>query len=555
MAIAIPRRLRCRISKNRSESGLGALAFLMPIACIVIAISFARSQPIVSIRTRNCIASAAMTVSVTDPADESEFTMKPKLLYVSLVVLAAVAIVAVMLLFENIANRKDEAKQIVFRLVDLNEETMDPAEWGKNFPRQYDSYKRTSERTGTKYGGGGSDSLASEKLALDPRLKTIFAGYAFSVDYRLRRGHAYMLTDQRETKRVQLPFRQTGACLQCHASNTVAYRRIGLENGAAGTLQDSLTSEKGYAQLFGGFVKMGALPYDHATKLVKFPMACADCHDPKSMQLRVTRPGFLNGIRALAASSAPVPFIQTIEKWRAGDRSTPYDPNMDATRQEMRSMVCAQCHVEYYCGPKTPLFYPWNDGLKVEQIESYYDRYRFPDGHRFFDWKHADSGAEMLKAQHPEFEMWSQGMHARSGVACADCHMPYRREGAVKISDHWVRSPMLNVANSCQVCHHFSEEEIKARVDDIQDRNHSLLVRAEDSTVDLINALTAAQKAGLSDDALKAARELQRKAQWRVDFINAENSMGFHAPQEAARILGEAIDFARQGQIDLTRRK
>lgn len=144
-------------------------------------------------------------------------------------------------------------------------------------------------------------------------------------------------------------------------------------------------------------------------------------------------------------------------------------------------------------------------------------------------------------------------MHARSGVSCADCHMPYRREGAIKISDHWVRSPLLNIANSCQVCHHFPEEEIKARVVIIQGRNHELLGRAEDATVDLIKALTAAKDAGVPDEKLAPARELQRKAQWRVDFINAENSMGFHAPQEAARLLAEAIDYARQGQVLVVR--
>jgi nitrite reductase (cytochrome c-552) len=218
-------------------------------------------------------------------------------------------------------------------------------------------------------------------------------------------------------------------------------------------------------------------------------------------------------------------------------------------------MVCGQCHVEYYCGSKTTLFYPWNNGLKVEQIENYYDGYQFADGHRFFDWKHADSGAEVLKAQHPEFEMWSQGIHARSGVACTDCHMPYRREGAIKISDHWMRSPLLDIANACQVCHRFSEQELKARVETIQDRNHDLLIRAEDATVDLIRVLAAMQISGAAEDVLKPARELQRKAQWRVDFINAENSMGFHAPQEAARILGEAIDFARRGQISLEKLK
>ncbi|MEI6084723.1 MAG: ammonia-forming cytochrome c nitrite reductase subunit c552 [Verrucomicrobiota bacterium] len=474
-----------------------------------------------------------------------------KLYYLLVICVIAGATIGVMLLYENIARRKEEAKQVVFKLVNLDEKTVDPAEWGKNFPRQFDGYQRTSEKTGTTYGGGGSETLSPSKLEEDPRLKTIFAGYAFSIDYRQRRGHAYMLDDQRTTKRVtERP--QTGACLHCHAANTVAYRKAGLENGAPGTIDDPLVSATGYAQLQKGFEKVNTLAYSNATQLVDHPVACIDCHDPNSMQLRVTRPGFLNGIRALAESSEPVPHLPTMEKWRKSDRQTAYDPNVLATRQEMRSFVCGQCHVEYYCGPKTNLFFPWNNGLKVEQIEKYYDDYKFADGHRFFDFKHKDSGAEVLKAQHPEFELWSQGVHARSGVACADCHMPYKREGAIKISDHWVRSPLLNVANACQVCHHFPEDEIKARVKIIQDRNHDLLLRAEDATVALINAIA---KSGLTDAQLESARALQRKAQWRVDFINAENSMGFHAPQEAARILGEAIDYARQGELAVMKTK
>jgi nitrite reductase (cytochrome c-552) len=477
--------------------------------------------------------------------------MSKKAISISIILLVAAATAAVLWVQEQISRRKEESMQSVFRIVNLTEQTVDPAEWGKNFPRQYDGYRRTAERTGTKYGGGGSETLAVDKLEQDPRLKTIFAGYAFSVDYRARRGHAFMLTDQRETKRVQLPFRQTGSCLQCHASNVVAYRKVGLENGAPGTLQDPPTSVNGYAQLQKGFEKLGAMPYGEATKLVDMPVACIDCHDPKSMQLRVTRPGFLSGMQALAASSEPVPHLPSVVKWRTGSRAEPYDPNGLASRQEMRSLLCAQCHVEYYCGPKTTLFYPWNNGLKAEEMEAYYNGYKFGDGSRFFDWKHADSGAEVLKAQHPEFEMWSQGIHARSGVACADCHMPYIREGAIKISDHSVRSPLLNVPNACQVCHRFSEEEIKARVSIIQDRNHNLLIRAEDAVVDLINAVKAAKAAGVNDDQLKASRELQRSAQWRVDFVSSENSMGFHAPQEAARVLGEAIDLAHKGQIEL----
>jgi nitrite reductase (cytochrome c-552) len=477
--------------------------------------------------------------------------MNKKSLSISIILLVAAATAAVLWVREQISIRKEESLQTVFRVVNLTEQTVDPAEWGKNFPRQYDGYKRTAERTGTRYGGGGSETIAADKLAQDPRLKTIFAGYAFGVDYRARRGHAYMLSDQRETKRIQLPFRQTGACLQCHASNVVAYRKVGLENGAPGSMEDPPVSVNGYAQLMKGFEKIGAMPYAEATKLVNMPVACIDCHDPKSMQLRVTRPGFLTGMQALAASAAPVPHLPSIGKWRAGNRAGPYDPNLLASRQEMRSLLCAQCHVEYYCGPKTTLFYPWNNGLKVEEMEAYYNSFKFSDGNRFFDWKHADSGAELLKAQHPEFEMWSQGIHARSGVACADCHMPYMREGAIKISDHSVRSPLLNVANTCQVCHRLPEEEINARVSIIQDRNHNLLLSAEDAAVDLVKAIAAAKAVGQGDDLLKGSRELQRSAQWRVDFVSSENSMGFHAPQEAARILGEAIDLARKGQIEL----
>jgi nitrite reductase (cytochrome c-552) len=185
----------------------------------------------------------------------------------------------------------------------------------------------------------------------------------------------------------------------------------------------------------------------------------------------------------------------------------------------------------------------------VEEIESYYDQYKFKDGHRFYDFKHEITGAEVLKAQHPEFEMWSQGVHSKSGVSCADCHMPYTRQGATKVTDHYVRSPLLNVSRACLQCHHFSEKEMLDRVETIQDRNKKLLDRSEDALVALINKIAQAKKQGASEAELLPIYELQRKAQWRSDFVNAENSMGFHAPQEAARILAEAIDYARQGEV------
>ena len=384
-----------------------------------------------------------------------------RFLYIVIVILVAGATIAALLLLQNIFTRKREAEQVAFKLVDIDETTIDPAQWGKNFPRQYDAYRRTVDMERTRYGGSEADKVQAShtysKIEADPRLKTMWAGYAFAIDFREERGHAYMLSDQRETERVrQKP--QPGACLQCHASVTQAYRQVGIQNGAPGDLKASLTSADGFAQLMAGFEKVCAMPYADATALVAHPVGCLDCHDPSNMQLRVTRPGFLNGIGVFAASDDPAPHLPSVERWRTGDRAKTYDPNALATRQEMRSFVCGQCHVEYYFkGDGKLLTYPWHNGLKVQQIEEYYDDAGFND------WTHALTGAGVLKAQHPEFETWSQGIHARSGVACADCHMPYMRQGAIKISDHHVRSPLLNINNACQTCHRYSEEELLAR--------------------------------------------------------------------------------------------
>jgi nitrite reductase (cytochrome c-552) len=431
---------------------------------------------------------------------------------------AALAAVAGLALLMNIMEHKQEAKKPFFRVVELTDDTEDPAVWGKNFPLQYDSYKRTVDQVRTKY--GGSDALprtptqadprslvTQSKIEEDPRLKKMWAGYAFAIDFREERGHAYMLDDQTFTGRQQKP--QPGTCLNCHASMYLAYKKAG------------------DGDIVKGFEKINPLPYAEARQLVSHPVACIDCHDPATMQLRITRPAFMEGIRALKASQGV----------------TNYNVNTDATRQEMRSYVCAQCHDEYYFkGVEKRLVFPWARGNKVDNILAYYDEV----GHK--DWVHADTGAPLLKAQHPEFEMWSQGIHARSGVACADCHMPYERVGAHKISDHHVRSPLLNINKACQTCHRWPEDELKARVETIQTRTYELRNLAMDALMDLIDDIKSAKAAGRTDAELAAARDFQRKAQFFLDFVEAENSTGFHAPQEAARILGQSIDSSRKGQ-------
>jgi len=435
---------------------------------------------------------------------------------------AGLATILGLSLLLNIFQRKQEARNPFFRVVELTDDTIDPAIWGKNFPLQYDGYLKTTDQVRTRYGGSEAEPrtptqvdprsiVAQSRLEEDPRLKVMWAGYAFSKDFREERGHAYMLEDQMFTERQQVT-KQPGTCINCHASAYVAYKQLG------------------GGDIMKGFDALNRMSYFEARKYVTHPVSCLDCHDSQTMQLRVTRPAFIEGIRALKASQG----IQN------------YDVNKQATRQEMRAYVCGQCHDEYhFSGPEKRLVYPWAKGLQVENILAFYDEQKFKD------WEHADTGAPVLKAQHPEFEMWNQGIHARSGVACADCHMPYKREGALKISDHHVRSPLLNINRACQTCHKWSEEELKARVETIQGRTQNLRNIAMDALIDLINDIKAAKAAGINDARLTTAQDFQRRAQFYLDFIESENSTGFHAPQEATRILGESINFSRKGQVAL----
>ena len=199
------------------------------------------------------------------------------------------------------------------------------------------------------------------------------------------------------------------------------------------------------------------------------------------------------------------------------------------------------------------LTFPWKHGLKVEDLEQVWEETTFPDGEPFYDYLHGETGAKTYKAQHPEFEMWSQGVHARSGVSCADCHMPYQRVGAAKASNHQVRTPLENLNAACQNCHHVSEDQLRERVETIQARNQALLERAAGAMTEMLDAILEAQADGADPESLREVLDLQRKAMWRLDYISSENSRGFHASQEAARILAESIDYSRQAQAKALR--
>ena len=447
-----------------------------------------------------------------------EFFKKNKLIIITGSI-AALATIGVAALLVNVIGKQQEGKQTVFRVVNLEDTQDDPAVWAKNFPIHYEMYNSTVDQVRTRYGGSEAvphsptnadprSVLTQNKLQEDPYLKTMWLGYPFSVDFREERGHIWANMDQEFTGR-QTNFKQPGTCLNCHSSSYAAMMKLG--NG----------------DLDKGFHAFNKLPWAEARKLVNHPVSCVDCHNPADMELRITRPALMNGLKALKAT-------QGVKD---------YDVNKMATRQEMRSYVCAQCHVEYYFkGPEKTLVFLWENGIKAEEILAYFDKVNHKD------WIHKITEAPTLKVQHPEYELYSQSTHAKAGVTCTDCHMPYKKVGAQKVHDHHVRSPLLNIDNSCRTCHNVPASELKARVETIQDKHWEIRGIAMKALVELIKDIETQMQAKAPEVKLTAARKHQRNAQFYIDFVEAENSTGFHAPQESLRIFSHALDEVRKGQ-------
>lgn len=434
--------------------------------------------------------------------------------------LGALVTVGVAALLINIFQHRVESQNPYFRVVNIDEKTFDPAVWGQNFPLQYDGWRKTAEMepadqvTRTPTADDPRTVKTHSKLEADPRLVTMWTGYAFAIEYNEPRGHMYMLEDQTLVKRVT-QFNQPGACLNCHSSIPEVLNNIGGDPAQA-------------------WATMNKSPYSEVVgKANNHPVGCIDCHDPKTMALRVTRPAFINGMKAL----------------KNGQGVKDYDVNRDASAAEMRTFVCAQCHVEYYfAGDGKTLTFPWDNGLKID------DEFKYYNDHGFSDFTNTITGGPVVKAQHPDFETFSQGVHASAGVTCADCHMAYKREGGQKITDHQVRSPMINdetINRSCLNCHRASEEEMRGRVKTIHDRYEEAKNKSFDAFMDLVHDIQAARTNGTPANQVTAAQLYARKASFWIDYVVSENSRGFHAPAYTIRILNDATDASRKGQMSL----
>ena len=411
-----------------------------------------------------------------------------------LVIILAAALVGVL---TYIRNQPAEVRTVE-PLVEVVPMEPDSSLWGVNFPNQYDTLMKTkTNSTDTTYAGSSQFSW----LERDPRQVILFAGYAFSKDYNDDRGHANALDDVRATKRLNLndedPKHTPATCYSCKSSdNPGLWAKLGMQ-------------------------AFDAMTFNEMTPNINNAIGCSNCHEAETMRLIVTNPALKEALE------------------RQGKDWTTF------TRQEMRTVVCANCHVEYYFkGDGKYLTFPWDNGTKVEEIISYYEDLGFKD------WVYPETETPMLKAQHPEYEFFTAGStHYNAGVACADCHMPYVRDGASKYSSHDVHSPLLNPEQACGQCH-TDTDYVVDRVNIIQKQVADTKINTEDAIVDAINAIKAAVAAGNANpELLDQARKLHREAQFMWDIVSAENSTGFHNPEYALEILAKSANLARQAQM------
>ena len=375
-------------------------------------------------------------------------------------------------------------------------------EFRKYYPRQFDSWKQTKN----------SDEI-EDMLKKYPELVVLWAGYGFAKDYNAPRGHFYAIEDNRNTLRTGGPVDgKTGpmptACWTCKSPDV-----------------PRMMAKDGDMEYYTGkWAKYGS-------DIIN-PIGCVDCHNPETMELQVNRNYLDVGLKA------------------AGETSL-----ADATQQDMRSMVCAQCHVEYYFA-KTPLAngkkaavvtLPWGEGTSVEDMERYYDNMNFKD------WTHKVSKAPMLKTQHPGWEMWKTGAHGKNNVSCADCHMPYVQEGGIKYTDHNIGNPLENMDKSCMNCHRTSEKSLLANINKKRERKDELHHKAMTAIASAHLEAGKAWEVGATKEEMAPVLKDIRHAQWRWDYTVASHAAFFHAPEETLRILGSALAKAGEARLKLAK--
>ncbi len=403
------------------------------------------------------------------------------------------------------------------RPVKIADGDVDPANWGKAYPIHYDLWKKTEEPTEagkSKYKRGfDADRIVYDKLSEFPFMALLFNGWGFGIEYNEPRGHAYMVIDQLDIDAGRV--KAGGVCLTCKTPYAVKLEKeMGID-------YYKMPFKEVHARIPEQFQKLGVV--------------CIDCHNNRDMSLNISR-GF-----TLSAAL----------------KDMGVDPQK-LTRQEMRSAVCAQCHVTYNITKdqemkSVGIYFPWQgSAMGSISIENIVKKLRSDTS--VLEWKQNVTGFKLPFIRHPEYELFTyNSVHWKAGAACADCHMPYTRVGAYKVSDHRVTSPLKADLRACVQCHSESAEWLRSQVESIQDRTVSLMIRSGYATATvakLFEKVHAAQAGGKTIDSslYDKAKDYYLEAFFRLNFIGAENSVGFHNPAEALRVLGDSLAFAGKAE-------
>src|SRR5512134_871396 len=408
-------------------------------------------------------------------------------------------------------------KAEMVRPVKIADNDFEPANWGKAYPVNYELWKKTGEPTPpgkSKYKRGfDADRITYDKLSEFPYMALLFSGWGFGVEYNEPRGHAFMVIDQLEIDQSRV--KAGGVCLTCKTPYAPKLEREMGKDYYGKPYQDV----------------HAVIPEQHR----KLGVACIDCHDNKDMALKISR------------------------EFTFGKAMT--DMGVDPkklTRQEMRSVVCAQCHVTYTI-PKDKdmksvgVFFPWQ-GSTMGNIPVEHIIKKIRSDPSYGEWKQAVTGYKMAFIRHPEFELFStNSVHWKAGASCADCHMPYTKVGAYKVSDHRVTSPLKSDLKACMQCHSETADWLRDQVTTIQDRTASLMLRSGYATATaakLFEMANDAEAAGkkIDKDLYAKAKDYYEEAFYRTSYVGAENSVGFHNPTEATRILADATAFAGKAE-------
>ena len=403
------------------------------------------------------------------------------------------------------------------RPVKIADGDIDPANWGKAYPIHYDLWKKTEEPTEagkSKYKRGfDADKIIYDKLSEFPFMSLLFNGWGFGIEYNEPRGHAYMVIDQIDIDAGRV--KAGGVCLTCKSPYaTKLEKEMGID-------YYKMPFKEVLAKIPEQFQKLG--------------VACIDCHNNKDMSLNISRGFTLSAaLKDMGVDSGKL------------------------THQEMRSAVCAQCHVTYNITKdqemkSVGIYFPWQGSTMGNiSIENIVKKLRSDPS--VLEWKQNVTGYKMPFIRHPEYELFSyNSIHYKAGAACADCHMPYTKVGAYKVSNHRVTSPLKTDLRACVQCHSESAEWLRAQVESIQDRTVSLMIRSGYATATvakLLEKVHTTQAAGKTIDTslYDKAKDYYMEAFLRLNFIGAENSVGFHNPAEALRVLGDSLAFAGKSE-------